>query len=142
MTKTLPKPSVLMSVGRSIGSGSLEEVYIAGLKTHFNELLELAGGRNVFDNAEMIYPMVTAEGIINLNPDIIIDIVAETDSRNLSKKEIIKEWHIVSDVNAVKNHKIFVLTNDYTVIPGPRIILLLQDFARIVHPEIDWDFNE
>ncbi len=43
-TKGLSKPRVLISVGRTIGSGSLKDVYIAGGNTFFDELISYAGG--------------------------------------------------------------------------------------------------
>ena len=41
-------------------------------------------------------------------------------------------------INAVKNKRLYVLSNDYAFIPGPRFILFLEDLAKIIHPDIDW----
>lgn len=133
------KPRVLFSVMRNIGTGSLEEVYAAGGNTYFNEILNLAGATNVLENQTAAYPLVSAEGIIHLNPDFIIDTITGMDRKNMSNEQIQKEWDCVPDVRAVRNRQIFVLSADYAVIPGPRFILLLKDIARFVHPEINWD---
>ena len=42
----------------------------------------------------------------------------------------------MQDVAAVENQQIYVLSESYAVIPGPRFIFLLEQLARIIHPEI------
>lgn len=135
-TKNLARPTVLISIGRSLGSGSLQEVYAAGQNTFFNELVVAAGGQNAFTEATPEYPMLSAEGILQLNPDFIFDLVADLSAKNLTEAEVITEWHSLGQLKAVQQQQVVVLSADYTVIPGPRFILLLEDFARILHPEV------
>jgi len=139
--KGLKKPRLLFSVMRNIGTGKLEEVYAAGGNTYFNEILNLAGAVNVLENEAATYPLLSAEGIIHLNPDFIIDIITGMDRKDFSIREIQNEWDCIPDVQAVRDQRIFVITADYAVIPGPRFILLLKDIARFVHPEIDWELK-
>ena len=139
-TKNLSKPKVLISIGRTMGSGSLKDVYIAGSATHFGELIELAGGINAFNKGGIAYPMISAEGLIHLNPQVIIDLVADLKSSNLTKEMIINEWKSVGNIDAAKNGRIIILDSDYVVIPGPRYVLLLKDLAKAIHPEIEWKF--
>lgn len=138
-TDDTKKPRVLFSVMRNIGTGSLEEVYAAGRNTYFNEILNLAGAANVLENESAAYPLVSAEGIIHLNPDFIIDTITGMDRKNLSLVKIKDDWNCVPDVRAVQTRQILVLSADYAVIPGPRFFLLLKDIAGFIHPEINWD---
>jgi iron complex transport system substrate-binding protein len=138
-TINLPRPAVLISIGRTMGSGSLKDVYIAGKNTYYDELINYAGGRNAYENENIAYPMLSAEGIIHINPEIIIDMVADLSSNGLTEAMVRKEWQSVSSVDAMKNNRLFVFSHDYILIPGPRFILLLEDIARTVHPEIVWD---
>ncbi len=138
-TINLPRPAVLISIGRTMGSGSLKDVYIAGKNTYYDELINYAGGRNAYENEKIAYPMLSAEGIIHIDPEIIIDMVADLNSKVLTESMVRQEWQSVSSVNALKNNRLFVFSSDYIVIPGPRFILLLEDIARAVHPEIKWD---
>jgi len=138
-TKILHRPKVLISVGRSLGSGVLEEVYIAGKNTFYDELINYAGGNNAFQDEKIAYPMLSAEGIININPEIIIDLVPDFEKKGLDESVIKKGWERVFEVDAIKNNRIHVLGQSYTVIPGPRFVLLLEDLARIIHPEISWN---
>jgi len=135
-TKDLPRPRVLISIGRTVGSGSLEDVYIAGGKTFYDELLGYAGGSNAFAKKGIEYPVLSAESFLHINPDIIIDMVPDIDKDGLKETDLVKEWESVSGVEAVKNNRVHVLSGDYIVIPGPRFILLLEDLFRIIHPEL------
>ncbi len=139
-TSKLQRKKVLVSVGRSFGSGSINDSYIAGPSTHFSELITIAGGTNAFDKKNMSYPMLSAEGIIQLNPDIIIDIVPDAKKSDISEEKLKEDWNSLVELNTINKDNIFIYTKDYSAIPGPRIIYLLQDFAKIIHPEIDWDF--
>ncbi|HDY88188.1 MAG TPA: ABC transporter substrate-binding protein, partial [bacterium] len=138
-TKDLSKPRVLISIGRTMGSGSLKDVYITGGNTYFDELLSYAGGRNAFESNNMEYPVLSAEGFLHLNPDIIIDMVPDIEKRGLNENMVLKEWESISGIEAVRNNRVYVLSKDYSVIPGPRFIMLLEDLARIIHSEIEWD---
>ncbi len=138
-TRHLPQPAVLVSIGRSLGNGTLADVYAAGGETFYTELITKAGGKNVLAGNAIPYPLLTAEGIIELNPDIIIDITFGLDLPNMSLEKIKLDWNSVSTVRAVQKNQIYILNESYTVIPGPRFIILLEHLARIIHPEVDWE---
>lgn len=139
MTCALPRPRVLVAVERTVEAGTLREVYVAGKGTHYDELLHAAGGVNAYDGRHIDYPMLTAEGIIQCNPEIIIDIrpILEADSSRIERA--VREWETVSAVDAVRRGRVHVLRGDCAVIPGPRFIEFLGELARIVHPELDWN---
>lgn len=138
-TTGLNKPTTIVSVGRTMGEGTLKDVYIAGSETYFSELVEMAGGVNAFQSNRGAYPILSAEGLINLNPEVIVDLAADLKKNNLSKENIIKEWESIGSVKAVKNGRVIVLDSSYVVIPGPRFIFLLRDLAKAMHPEINWN---
>ena len=138
-TQNLTKPKVLVSIGRTMGTGTLKEVYVAGEKTYFGELISIAGGENVLNKiSASAYPVLSAEGIIHLNPDIIIELVPDLQKLSVTKEEVINEWKRLGNISAVKNNMIKIIPADYSVVPGPRFILLLKDFAKIIHPELEW----
>ncbi len=125
-------PRVLVSIGRTMGTGSLKEIYVAGMGTHYDELILLAGGRNAYSSGNIAYPLLSAEGLLHLNPDIILDLAPDFENKTLSREAVLDEWRSVKALDAVKNNMVFLLTGDYTVIPGPRFILLLEDMATII----------
>lgn len=135
-TDGLPRPSVLISIGRNIGAGSLEDVYIAGGNTYYDELIRYAGGRNAYTGVNVPYPVVSAEGLLHLDPDCIIDLVPALAGGGINRTDILKNWETVPGLEARKNGSIYILDGDYTVVPGPRFVMFLEDLVRILHPEI------
>jgi len=138
-TGKLPKPRVLISISRTLGNGRLADVYAAGEGTYFSELIAFAGGRNVLTGKNIAYPLLTAEGIISLNPDIIFDFIFGLSPTNLPEAKIKNDWSSLSGISAIERDKIFIINESYSTVPGPRFILLLEKLARLIHPEIDWD---
>ena len=130
----LDKPSVMIVVGREIENDKISDVYIAGKNIFYDDMIELAGGKNAFTKSGIDYPKVTTEGILIMDPEVIIEILPELDKSGLTKEDIIKQWMKMQRLSAVKNKRVHVFTEYHTVIPGPRYIDTLEDFAKIFHP--------
>lgn len=128
----------LISIAHYVHSDQLETVYIAGQHDFYNDLLTLAGGINVYQDSRVKVPSISKEGVIRMNPDVIIDIFPEADDHQSDMDLVMKQWQQLESVNAVKSGRVHILQRDYASIPGPRIIQLLEDFARVLHPELDW----
>lgn len=137
-TRDLPRPRTLISVDHPMGAGSLSEVYIAGHEDFYNAMLEWAGGVNAYTNKTIKFPMVTIEGILEMNPEVIIDVAADLQSRSWNEEAMLAEWNELKEVDAVANDRVHIFTDDFVVIPGPRFILTLEKMARTLHPYLDW----
>ena len=124
-------PKVLITVGRAMGTGSVEDIYISGKGSLFDELITRAGGVNVYQG-EISYPKVSVEGLMQLNPDIIIDLIADMKEKNITEENIKKDWATLKNITAVKRKHTFVFGEDYVAIPGPRFILVFERLARII----------
>ena len=74
-TRLLPRPRVLLALDRTFGRGHLADVYVAGADDYFDRIIELAGGQNAYRQRGVRYPVVSPEGILWLNPDVIVDLV-------------------------------------------------------------------
>jgi iron complex transport system substrate-binding protein len=138
-TRSLPRPRVLMALDRTFGCGHLADVYVVGSDAYFDRIIELAGGQNVYTERGVRYPVVSPEGMLWLNPDVIVDLVPKSVLKQTDRETIIADWNELGDVAAVKNHRVLVFDQDYAVVPGPRILRLVEDLARALHPEVDWD---
>ena len=57
--------------------GRPENVYIAGANRFMNRIVELAGGENCCGEDRVGFPLVSLEGIHQMNPEVILDLVAE-----------------------------------------------------------------
>jgi iron complex transport system substrate-binding protein len=131
------RPRVLVCVGRNMGSQDISDVYAAGEASFHHELIGLAGGRNAV-TLRGAYPQLSSEGIMSVDPDVIIDMVPAEGSRQQTREDVTRAWRALTAVRAVRDSRVYVLTGDYSVIPGPRFIELLEDMARVVHPEVGW----
>ncbi len=100
-------------------------------------MITLAGGVNAYAG-DIAFPVVSREGIVQMNPEVIIDMIPDIDEKDWDKAMISKEWDAVSHVDAVSKGRVYVFGEDYVVIPGPRFILILEKMARLIHPEVDW----
>ena len=132
-------PTVMFSIDRTLGTGRLEDVYIAGCDGHIDRIIELAGGRNVYQQGAARFPVVSREGMINLNPQVIVDLVRGLSVREVSNEEVAADWEQLAEVDAVRRGRVFVVDDDYAFVPGPRFILLVEKLARLIHPEVDWE---
>ncbi len=133
----LKRPTVLICVGRSHTDGNLENLFVAGKKTFYHELIEKAGGNNVFPDSNVRYPTISLEGLLRLDPEVIIDLVPDLKSVGRTVESIQMDWSSAKDLSAVKNRRVHVFTESYISIPGPRILNLLQDMIEVLHPTLE-----
>ncbi len=118
-TAPASRPNVLLT----FGSGDTGTIHAFGSKCLHTELIEIAGGRNGIEG-HLPFVTLSREAVLRLNPDIIIELSEHLEGTRYGK--------IFSAVNAVKKGKVYVLSNDYTRIPGPRFIQTLDDFSKII----------
>ncbi len=128
------RPSVLICVQRDgVGSKRIRRVYGAGANTFYTDLIEASGGRNVVEeNIKGEYPIFSAEGVISLNPDIIIDITSSMGREEMQAAK--SDWEVLTSVEAVKMGRIYSVVDHYITVPGPRILLTLRKFKSILSP--------
>ena len=135
----LDRPNVLVSIGHSLNNEQLNMIYIAGQHDFYNDLIVLAGGHNVYQDQNLKVPSLSVEGVIQLNPQIIIDIFPDADDHNDDLNIIMQKWQALPYIDAVDNKQVYIIEASYATIPGPRVVLLLKQFARFIHPEVDWN---
>ncbi|MDA3839354.1 MAG: helical backbone metal receptor [Candidatus Delongbacteria bacterium] len=122
------KPSgknILVSIGRD-HSSDINFIYSAGRKTFIDNIITLLGYENALDS-DIPYPKISAETIIRLDPDIIIDLIPLTDKNEIAQAK--SSWNSLPSLLAVKNKNIYLFTSDYATIPGPRIFKFIQELS-------------
>lgn len=138
-TARLHRPRVLISVDRDLGSGRLQGVTVAAADGYFDRIIAIAGGQNACPDAAAPFPQVSREGILWMEPEVIIDVSPPLSETKLDRETILKDWQQVADVEAVRSGRVYVLADDFASVPGPRFILLVEKLARLLHPEVDWE---
>ena len=108
----------------------------AGHDTLQGQLIELAGGKNIFDDLTGYpKPQGAPEPVLDRNPDIII---AGTGMGSGADAPL--QWaqngSSLQGTNAYKEGKIFSINTDIAGRFGPRIVDALEEMLRLIHPEL------
>ncbi len=133
-----PRPGVLVVLGRNLAAGDLSETYIAGADGYYNDLVELAGGSNSYRGRTIAFPAVSAEGLHQLAPNVIIEVIPNLGQTGIDSHRYEQAWRELPGLDSVTAGDIHVFIEDYAVRPGPRFILLAREMARAIHPELGW----
>jgi len=136
--ESLPPVRVLICIDRIRGSGQLQGMYVAGTSPYFQDAIRWAGGINVAETTGLAFPNLSVEGVVAMNPDVIIDLMigVEITSSAGEADDLTRDWKTLgNEVNAVKTGRIYVLTEDYATIPGPRAPLFVEKLLEILHDE-------
>ena len=128
-----PRPATLLVMGRE--PGSLRHLHASGGIGFLDDLVTLAGGRNVFSDFKREAVNASTEMLISAAPDVILDLQY---SRQLKPGDLEKErqiWQALPSIPAVKTGRVHILLGDHLVVPGPRIAAAAEEYARAIHPE-------
>ena len=139
-TKDLPRPRVLTVVDRL--PGTLRDLYVATQGSYLTEVIEIAGGVPIAPSAAMGYTRISTEAVISYDPDIILDI-AQTVSNAVTllrgtglEEDPLAVWSELSDVKAVRDERVYPLSNKLIVHPSQFVGDSVLRIARILHPEV------
>lgn len=133
------RPKTIVVVGHQTGEGAVRSVWAAGPDTFYDGVLQIAGGVNAVKSGVARYPELSREGLSSIDPDVVIDVIAGLQKRDLTPAEVRAEWMRLSELRAVREERINVLVGDQMVVPGPRLPEMVEAVARSLHPELDWD---
>lgn len=124
------RPRVLFSVMHSYeGLGYITEINAVGRDGFFSEMIDIAGGENIYQGA-LSFPRLSREAVIFLDPEVIIDIIPAAENLEAVRRD----WLSLSTVSAVKNGRLFFLTDEADTVPGPRFPQTLEKLSRAFHP--------
>jgi iron complex transport system substrate-binding protein len=127
-----PRPRVLLVIDRQ--PRTLREIYVSGGVGFLHEMLDVAGGVNVFADVPRESAQPSSETLIARKPDVIIEVQAEgmiAPSDAAADKAV---WSPLSSIPAVRNGRVHILTGQYLVVPGPRFVQATEALARALHP--------
>ena len=117
----------LICIERSGGTGRIQNLFVAGADSFLSDVVTRAGGENVAAPIGLLAPTLSAEGVIHLAPEVIIDLYI--GGANATQRE--SDWQSLGNsVPAVKNRRILTLTDDFATIPGQRTPILIEKIAQ------------
>jgi iron complex transport system substrate-binding protein len=113
-------------------------LWTAGAKAWQNELIEKAGGVNIFADQQLDYFQSSAEAVIERNPDVIL-----LPQEGMGKGEpfwvsldAVKARPGWNSISAVQNDRVVTVDSNTIARAGPRVADILEDLAEAFHPEL------
>lgn len=128
----LPRVKVLLVFGRD--AGSLGHIDASGGYGFLHDMLDAAGGDNVFADIKQQSVQATTEMILARRPDVIVELRYGDSARSLDVKRELSAWDALASVPAVRNRRVHMLVGDEFVVPGPRVVDATRTLARTLHP--------
>jgi cobalamin transport system substrate-binding protein len=132
-TSRLPHPATLLVFSRD--PSSLRNVYASGGYGFLHDMLEIAGGTNVFGEIKRQSVQASTEMLITSRPDVIIELRYGDSLQQADIPKELQAWNVLGSVPAVRNHRVSALVGDEFVVPGPRVVEATRRLAGTLHPE-------
>jgi iron complex transport system substrate-binding protein len=109
-----------------------EPLTTAGASTFVHQVIETAGGVNIFADVKEQYPKVSAETVIERNPDVIVGPSSHGSALIAGKIAARPGW---KPVKAVEKERIVIVDGDMISRAGPRIVDAIEVVAKNLYPE-------
>ena len=133
-TKGRTRPRTLLVFGRE--RLALRGLYASGGIGFLNDMLEAAGGINVFADVKLQAVQASTEQIIARRPEVILEIRATNSAFPSGDRDAeLQVWKRLAAVPAVRTGRVYFLFDDRIVIPGPRVVEGTEAVARTLHPD-------
>jgi len=119
-----------------------DPIWTAGSGTYIHDLIEKAGGVNIFADIQG-YQAVDIEAVIGRDPQVII--VTAMGGTASGTWDWVNTEPRLKGISARKNGRIYFVESNWVERPGPRIVLGLEQVAKYIHPEIffePWDYDK
>jgi iron complex transport system substrate-binding protein len=128
----LPRPRTALVIGRE--PQSLRAISVSGGAGFLHDLLELAGGDNVFGDVARESTMASTETILARRPEVIIELHYMEHAVPGEEARERQAWNQLPGLPAVKSGRVHLLYGGELVVPGPRVVLTARAFAQALHP--------
>ncbi len=106
---------VFLALGHA--PGDFSGLFTAGPGTFLHELVEQAGGRNIFSDLRTPWPAVSKESILRRAPVLVLDIQS-TELDPPRRAALIADWERLG----FTADQVRILEEDYLLRPGPRAV--------------------
>lgn len=111
-----------------------------GNKAVINELIYLAGGRNLASKFSRQYFELSNEYVINQNPEVIV-ISYWQEEQQKTRIEEIKKRPGVNELKAVEENRIYLIDGNSIHTPI-RFAEAIRNLIRFIHPEVNLNDKE
>lgn len=107
------------------------QIYVTGNYLYFEDIVKASGNQNAYTSTSTMQPVINAEKVIALNPDIIILLGAFFEGKPKELETVKNAWRSLP-INAAKENNIYAIDKEYAGIPSQRVVYFIQDFKKIL----------
>ncbi len=127
-----PRPRTLIVFDRE--KLVLRGIYASGGIGFIHDMVNAAGGDNVFADIKQRAVQATTELILARRPEIVLELRADPLDAATRAREI-GAWSTLSSLPAVRSSRVYFIDQQKAVVPGPRVADAVELIARTLHPE-------
>jgi iron complex transport system substrate-binding protein len=132
--KDLPRPKVLILTGRQ--THDLNSLNTAGGASFISELVDIAGGENIYQDAPQAYFEASKETVVMAAPEVIIEFHCGEGLTQSQLDAYFRDWQALGTLPAVKCGRVYFITESHGLRPGPRVAEIARKLAGLLHPEV------
>ena len=126
------KASKLVAVKPKVYFEVWKDPYVSvNSQTWIGNLINLAGGLNVFADAPTEWPMIKPEDVVLVDPDVMLFPVISGVVPFWESFDAIKNRKGWKEVSAIKNEHLYKVLRDCISRPGPRLVESLEILSKI-----------
>lgn len=130
-TAGLAKPRVMLVFSRE--RGSLRNIYASGGRGFLHDMLQAAGGVNVFADIQAESVQASSELILARRPDVILELrPTDIPAPNEQQAEM-DAWRTLASIPAVRNNRLHFLPGRWYVVPGPKVADGAEAMFKLLH---------
>jgi iron complex transport system substrate-binding protein len=109
----------------------------AGPSSFIGQIIQDAGGDNIFADTQAFFPLVNGEEVIRRNPDLIL---IPTGAAAEAFKERVSTRPGWAELAAVKAGHVAFINEDVVSRPGPRLIQGMEEVARAIQRRVSGEW--
>jgi iron complex transport system substrate-binding protein len=99
-----------------------------------DDLLTIAGGKNVIQGGDNSFPNIDVERLVALNPDVVIHLLPGESQQVIDRARAF--WSSRTELAAVKGNRVYLETESYLLLPGPNVGKIAERLATMLHPGV------
>ncbi len=126
------RPKTLLVFSRE--PKTLRNLYVSGGRGFLHDMLEIAGGDDVFNDIDKESVQVSTETILSRAPEVILELRPEEIPAGLPMQQELASWARLASVPAVRNKQVLFISGHAVTVPGPRIAESVERMAKALHP--------
>lgn len=126
-----PRPRTALVFNRD--AGTLRGIFVAGGTGFLNDMLDVAGGTNVFADVRQSSAQASTETLIARAPEVILELRPNEGWSPARARQEVEVWRGLPSLPAVRTGRVRILTDDKLLVPGPRVadaVALMADAIR------------